>query len=290
MKAAPSGPFHWHPGRAFETACELASDPGLVGLALKQFTAITAPLEPVDDPLWLLREADRWRNPWQFLLGVRDVPKGYRKVFVAADSQRYALLRFCAKAQRTGSLTASEYDRLLAALASGDNRRVAVAMNRIWGGMYRTDRGRFLLRAARARPGLEAHIESMIAESYAKDVRKLGRCRADQAPTPLRITDCTRQYVACDRIAFAMACGWLRGDKHGFPGLCFCSDEVVSCLLGRFLNLPVELGTVRKLRQRLRLKKAVVLVRKFRVASDGVLELSDSHGKPIWRSVPLKTG
>ena len=286
MKAEPLGTSPGHPGGAFENVRDLASDPGLIGVALRGFATMTAPFGPADDSLWLLREADRWPDPWKFLLGVRDVPQAYRNVFAAADSQRYALLRFCRKVQHTGSGTRSQYDLLVAALACGDNRGAFRAAERILVGMYRTDRGRFILHAARGRPDLKADIESRIAGLYANDVRRLGRLRADEQPRPLRTADCAREYAACDRIGFAMTCGWLRGDKQGFPGLCFCSDEVVSQLLGKLLNLPVQLGTVRKLRQRLHLKKAVVLVRKIRRGSNGTLVLSDSRGKPVWRSTP----
>ena len=244
---------------------------------------MTSPLGPASDPLWLLREADRWAEPWKYLLRVRDVPEHYRRVFMAADSQRYALLRFARKAQRTGSVNTSCYDQLVQAVATGASGQAKRAVHGILAGMYRVDRGEFLLRASERHPNLKRHIESEIAGLYARDVRRLGRRTADRRPKRLRTANCFRPYVACDRIAFTMACGWLRGDLRGLPGFCFCSDEVVTRLLDKLLNLPVNLGTVRKLRQRLHLKKAVVLVRKSRIGGGGLLELSDSRGKLIWQ-------
>jgi hypothetical protein len=40
---------------------------------LQQIAILTAPLGPPLVPDWLLREGDRWENPWKFLLGVRDL-------------------------------------------------------------------------------------------------------------------------------------------------------------------------------------------------------------------------
>lgn len=269
---------------AFETVSELSSDPGLVGLALTQFATMTAPLGPSGEPFWLLREADRWREPWKFLLGVRDVPKPYRKLFAAADSQRYALLRFSRMAQRTASLNNSQYERLVSASASGNTVIAIRAATRILRAMYRIDRGRFLLRATKRRPKLKADLEKILAEFYKQDTRRLGRRQANKPGKKPTLRDCVRNYVVCERLAFGMACGWMRGDKYGFPGLCFCSDEVITGLLGKLLNLPsVKLGTVRKLRQRLHLKKADVVVRKLAIRTNGTFELLDSQGKPIWR-------
>jgi hypothetical protein len=62
--------------RAFDTVCELASSPGLVGFALQPLAILTAPLGPALVPDWLLREADRWENRWKFLLGARDFRNG----------------------------------------------------------------------------------------------------------------------------------------------------------------------------------------------------------------------
>ena len=270
--------------RAFDTVCELAGDSGLVGFALKRLAALTAPLGPVQVPDWLLREADRWDNPWRFLLGVRDLPEGFPLLFAAADSQRGAMLRFSRKAQKTGSLNTSCYDKLLAAIKSGNRRAGRVAEKKILGGMYRIDRGRYLLAAAKKSPELQAEIQGLIDGCYQRDVRRLGRRKADEKPGRLTIGDCFREHIACDRIAFAMTCGWLRGGKTGLPGLCFWSDEVIATYLGRVLNLrTLGVGTVRKLRHRLKLKKASVLVRQICPGVKGEFELLDSHGKAIWR-------
>lgn len=270
--------------RAFDTVCELASDPGLVGCLLQELATFTAPLGPALVPDWLLREADRWKNPWEFLLGVRDLPKDFRLLFAAADSQNGALRRFSYKAQKTGSLHTSWYDRLLAAVKNRNAQAQNTAAKKIFAGMYRVDRGRFLLAACKRKPRIKAQIQKWIDELHARDVRRLGRREADKKPKRLTIADLFRKDVACDRIAFAMTTGWLRWDANGFPGLCFCSDKVIATLLGRMLNLrTLGEGTVRKLRQRLKLKKASVLVRQICPGTNGQFELSDSCGKPFWR-------
>jgi hypothetical protein len=60
-------------GCGFAALGELTSNPCLVGFALQQIAILTAPLGPPLVPDWLLREGDRWENPWKFLLGVRDL-------------------------------------------------------------------------------------------------------------------------------------------------------------------------------------------------------------------------
>jgi len=135
--------------RAFDTVCELASGPGLVGCLLKDLATFTAPLGSTLVPDWLLREADRWKNPWEFLLGVRDLPKVFRLLFAAAHSQKGALRQFTHKAQKTGSLSTSCYDRLLAAVKNRDAQAQLTASKRTFAGMYRVDRGRFLLAACK---------------------------------------------------------------------------------------------------------------------------------------------
>ena len=276
--------------RAFDTVGELASDPGLAGCLLKLLATSTAPNGPAQVPDWLLREADRWEDPWKFLLDVPDLPKDFRLLFATADSQKGALRRFSYKAQKIGSLYTSWYERLLAALKNRDTRAQITASKKIFAGMYRVDRGRFLLAEFKRNPGFKAQIQKWIDECYARDVRRLGRRKADEKPKRLTIADFSRKDFACDRIAFAMTCGWLRWNKDGFPGLCFCSDEVIATLLGGMLNLrTLGVGTVRKLRHRLKLKKASVLVRQICPGTEGQFELSDSRGKPFWRGIVVNS-
>lgn len=96
-------------------------------------------------------------------------------------------------------------------------------------------------------------------ELYTKDLRKLGRKKADEKwKGDHRIAD-FEQATASDKIAVELVRGWMRGNKGGCPGYCFCSDEVLASVLGNGLNLrSTNRDLILEIRRRLGLRKAKV--------------------------------
>src|ERR1041384_2900186 len=177
--------------RAFESVTDLAADSGLVSLPLGDIT------------IYLREQADQQPNPWTFLtvLGKQlGASKSQLLFFRAADSQRQASLRFARIVQRTGSVKTSWFDKLVAACNRGDTHAQLVAAKRIFAGMYRLDRGRFLLKAARDYPAMLAQIKTWKSELHAKAVRKVGRRKADTTPERPTLAACVRPEVASERV------------------------------------------------------------------------------------------
>lgn len=77
----------------FDSVCQLADDPGFIGQALRA----------LPEREWLA-EADRWPEPWEFLLKIPGMSKDSQMLFRAAQSQRTAMRRFTEIARRAGSI------------------------------------------------------------------------------------------------------------------------------------------------------------------------------------------
>jgi hypothetical protein len=255
---------------------DLAADVGLIGIALANL------------PAHLRAQADQQPNPWVYLLEVGlqlGIPESELLTFRAAASQREALLRFARMVQKTGTVNSSVYDRLVAARQANRPNEQAMLEQKIFAGMYRMDRGQWIIRAAEPHPEIHRRLILWASSAATRSARRLGAQKSEAIPNRPTIADCTRGYVASDRIAFAMATPWLRGDLCGFPGFCFCSDVVIATLLRRILNLPTSLDVqlIRKIRQRIGLIKARVVVLAIQPLSQNEFELRDANGKSVWR-------
>lgn len=246
----------------------------MVGLALRRL------------PEWLLRESDRWGKPWNFLLGVRDMPKGFRVLFRAACSQRYALRRLAEIARGGGSIKTSWSQVMREALQRGELKTTRHAQEKVFASMWRYDRGRFLLAAAKDQPEIEARIRREGAKLYAKGCRKLGRTKADKENRPV-IFD-TRDIT--HKVAEKLAWGWLRNGTGGGPGFCFFSDNALLDVLRVLLRLPeLPFATVRKTRERLGLRKAEILITAARKNDQALWEFLERQGNVIARETKANT-
>lgn len=231
------------------TPSELSKDKGVVGRILKKL------------PPAVLRNADWQPDPWLFLAKYasrQKWPQSYAKFFGAARSHAKAAVRLGEIPRRGGSITASWWSKMRHALRQGDKKLVRRTMRKVVGSICRSHRGRqWLMEGKNFPPGFREQARRVYTELYDKDVRKLGREKADAKWKSDAVFGFKRE-TGCDKIAVALVQGWLRTNSDGAPGFCFCSDAVTAKILSRVLNLPVSAGLAKKIQGRLGLKKATI--------------------------------
>lgn len=252
--------------RPFDSVCELAADPGLIGHALRRL------------PEWMRREADRWPDPWRFLLPVPDMPKGFRQLFSAAQSQRKALHRIAEITRRAGSIDTSWGRKMIVATEAGDWKTARHAQDKVFASFWRYDRAKRLLDSAkRISPAMEAEVRKRAYDLHLKACRKLGRAKADTEDRPAVFEPVTMT----EKIAWELVCGWLR-NQNGAPGYCFFSDDALLDVFRVRLKSPeLPFETVRKTRRSLGLKKATIFIYAAENKTTGFWELRDRHGEAI---------
>src|SRR5262249_4800849 len=123
----------------FNSVCDLANDRGFIG----------KPLSAIPDSEWLFPEAERWPDPWKFLLELPCLPKPFERLFRAAQSQRRALSRLAEIIRAGGSVEVSWTRKLEAALKSRDGQAIRHLEQKVLASMWRYDRSEQLLAAAK---------------------------------------------------------------------------------------------------------------------------------------------
>jgi hypothetical protein len=276
-----------------DSVCDLAADPSLVGEALSRI------------PLELRREADRWEDPWAFLLGVREsyMPTGYRQVFRAAQSQRSAWRRLARIVVGADKLTKSWFAEMLRAAKAGDVEACTRAMSKVFGGYWRVDRGKHFLAEIRHELGppaegrlflrsysdqlqtaaeMRKEIQEMIAvcETKARKLRrKHGRVKAERLLRPARsLHDFMEQGGYMLRVGATLIQGWMR-NPEGVPGYCLFGDAALLEVMKTMVCRSLEMDTLRKVRQLFGLKKAPIFVYQAWRNSKGEWELRDRQGR-----------
>jgi len=243
------------------TLDELVRDRGFVGRILSKL------------PPSLLSEADKKPDPWLFLVEYasrRKWPQNYVRFFEAAASQTKATVRLGEIPRGGGSISASWWLKMCNALTRGDERSATRATRKVVGSICRSKRGRqWLMEDENFPPEFRERARQVYGELYAKDKRKLGRRKADDKWKGDPDFDLKRE-TASDKIAVELVRGWLRGNRNGASGYCFCSDEVLATILGAALKLrSLDRELIKKIRRRLGLKKAT----NFYVLKDGKVVL-----------------
>ena len=258
--------------RNFPSVCELADDPGFIGQALRA----------LPDRDWLLPEADRWQEPWKFLLGVRDLPKLFHRLFKAGQSQRTALGRIAEITRGAGSIERSWGHKMKQAMKSGDAKARIHAENKVFDSFWRYNRGQRLLASAKQHSReMETDVCRRAEALYEKACRKLGRTKADEESRPAVFNPDT----VTKKIAWELACGWLR-NKSGAPGYCFYGDSALRDILEILLRIQeLPFYTVRKTRQFIGLMKAPTFIYKLKSTPNGTFDLLDRRGEAIWNIV-----
>ena len=232
----------------FDSVSGLARDSGIIGDVLNQL------------PRWelILHEADRCLNPWEFLLLIPNLPKSFKRLFLAGQSQRIAWMRIVEIAIGAGSIEKSWFQEMDVAEKAGDLKRLAHAREKVFRALWRFDR-RLLMKGVGkqlSKPAADA-FWSIAQALYAKTRRKHGSTKTDDPRQP---ANRFKFDTITGRIAAALTFGWLR-NEDGVPGYCFFSDSALRDFLATYLRLPeLEFNTLRKTRQFLRLRKAPTII------------------------------
>ena len=254
----------------FDSVSVIAADAGLAGQLLRR----------IPEPWYssLLSEADKQAEPWKWLLSISNVPKGFRQLFAAAQSQREALYRIAEMARGGGTIENSWGRKLTEAIKSGDTKTLLHAQKKVFTSFWKYDHAEFLLEAARQKsPSLETQISNMAGLLYKKKRRKFGPSTADSLGKPAIF----EQENLTEKVAWLLVNGWLRV-SNGLPGLCFFTDKALTDFIADLLRCPqLQFETVRKTRQMLGLKKAPTFIHIVKKNETGEWKLLDRHGKPI---------
>lgn len=254
----------------FDSVGEIAAEAGLVGQILRR----------IPEP-WcssLLSEADKQAEPWKWLLSLSNVPRGFRQLFSAAQSQRKAIYRIAEMARGGGGIENSWGEKLVEAIKTGDTKTVLHAQEKVFASFWKYDHAKYLLEAARREsPAREAQVRNMAAQLHKKACRKLGRTKADALAKPAVFQLANIR----EKVAWCLVKGWLRV-SNGLPGLCFFTDDALTDFIADHLKLPqLQFDTVRKTRQFLGLKKASACIYKVSKNEAGEWKFLDRHGKLI---------
>jgi hypothetical protein len=269
-----------------DSVCDLASDPGLVGRALSRI------------PLELRREADRWDDPWEFLLGVREsyMSKGLRQLFGAAQTQRSALRQLARILVGADKLTISWCAIM---------KRASWVPDKVFDGYWRFDRGKYFLSETEREPELASGMRLVLRSYYGqlrtaaaarteiqrrialceRKARKLRRKHGVKAEELLRPTKITERSPFMLQVGARLIQRWMRNPKS-MPGYCFFGDQALLAVMQVDAYRSLEMDTLRKVRRLFGLKKAPIFVYGTQINSSGKWELLDRRGRTIRIGTP----
>jgi hypothetical protein len=222
-------------------------------------------------------------------------PASFRKTLLAAASQRRALIRLGEAAGGGGSISKSYHSELREALKQGDQRAATHWAQKVAASLLRRKHGRhWLLHDKNFPPAIREYARLLYEQFYARDVRRLGRKKANDKWRNEQELD-VKQETASDKIAVQMTMGWL-SLPNGFPGYCFLSDDMIAKVLGLFVPFlkSADLKLVRTIRERIGLKKGEIIVTRLKQCANGDWAALDSGGegwgllKPQSGAVPPK--
>jgi hypothetical protein len=195
----------------------------------------------VDD--WILREAEKWDHPWQFLLGVRGLPLGCYDFFKAAVSVSIATEKLVHMTYRGATLS-----RNLSVLQARANRNECAAQKaavKLFRAQYKHGFWQ-TFKSEKER----IQFEQLREKEDKRLCKQHGRNWRTKFVLPSR-EESEKQSPA----AYFMVHSWLR---CGFcnPGLCFFSDKALADFLSLLWpNVSASTEYYRKIRQRLGLKQ-----------------------------------
>jgi hypothetical protein len=173
-------------------------------------------------------------------------PDSFRKTFEAAASQRQAILRLVEITRGGGSISQSWRLKMRAAQMSGDLKTADHWANKVAASILQMEKGRQWLLEDKVEslsvpPEIRDEARRRYEKSYANDVRRLGRKKADikwKSADNLKIPLGFKRDTIGEKITTALALSWLSVEGSGFPGFCFISDKILATILG--LTLPFQ--------------------------------------------------
>jgi hypothetical protein len=243
----------------FPSVLQLASDPGPFGFFLRRIE------------LEILRDADRWPEPWKHLMSVRCLPKEFQPLFRAAHSQRTAITRLGRIAIKMDSLE----NQRSAKIHPGNREEQAVLKS-----MWKYEGLALLLNSAKKHsPELEAQVQERIAAIRDKERRRSGLRKAVPSNKPAAFG---RETIGA-KLAWEMTTGWLHS-PDGCPGYCFFSNAALQKFISILLrssnpDFP-DARTIRTICSHLGLQKGPLLVSNVKV-SEGRVILLDKRAQRI---------
>lgn len=227
---------------AFPSILELANDKGAIGQVLSQL------------PVWTLKEADRWPDPWTFLCGLNGIALSSIQAFRAAQSQRAALSHLGGMAVGYATVKTDWSQEMKKAHAKGDQCSYSHAMDKVAAALTQFE----VFRADERNPELAPEIRQVIRRQIEKRrgefMKRRRKGEKDQAKPLPRARDVKEQF----RLSAMLVEWWVRCGETAVPGLMFWRNEAMFKFLGTLLNQTNSTpGSLKKMRQRL----GLVLVR-----------------------------
>lgn len=205
-------------------------------------------------PDWIINEADRWPDPWSFLLGVRALPSTCYALFRAAASVSRAMRRVLYMSWGGATLQRNVADAIGEQQKNGNTKeasRLAVKLTRqmlkhgLWS---ESDHGGISASYVGQLDAWKAEVEQTLLKSHHWKPSQTQQVRAADD---------------CSPTAGFLIANWLRWGRHGEPGLCYYSDKALSMMMilvsGQKFHpyaVDVKRPYYRKLRQRLGLQQA----------------------------------
>jgi len=220
----------------------LAQDKGFIGQVLRR------------QPDWLLKEADRWEDPWNFLLGLRGLAKSEQDVFRAARSVREGAQRATDLLAEWGSGRTSLRENLKNAVANGYQPAIDKAVTKFIRAVWKTQSQDFQERLATA--GLcskhRVYVERLIKEESDNLKRRHGKHWSSKTSSQI-----TTRVVLYHRLIVLLVRWWVRCGPNGLPGFMVFSNKALTDLLSILLDdQNLKADRVEQTRYRLHLKPA----------------------------------
>lgn len=263
----------------YNSVLALASDPGLCGIILRSIEG------------WVIREAARWEDTWDFLLGVRGLSQHARQFCRAAKSANAAMYRLARMARGVASTRTDLVLEHKRAVESGD----AAAMKRLEAKLVkRTEQTLPGWLERDAPPALQSMVAREVALVRTRQSRRIG---GRKLTASLSFEPDTRQLAKLVEEnyprEFLLINGWLRL-PNGDPGLCFFSQSALAYLfvyLGFGLSSDADAKEASRTRlRRLGLVQGPVMVTAVHKRSDGRIILTRSNCEKHLLTTGVKTG
>jgi hypothetical protein len=237
-------------------------------------------------PEWIVREAARREDTWDFLLGVKDLTTDAKQFCRAAKSAQYGAYRLARMARGIATPRTDWAEEYRTGLQATDKRltqrnedRLLASTEAIWPGQ---------LELAAPDP-LKQLVRDKVAALNEGIKRRLGRRKFDERaanrPSARLIAS-----AACNKFPreWLLITGWLR-IPNGDPGLCFLSKTALAQLfheLGFRLSPATDPKSDNRQRlRRLRLVQGPILIRGVFQRDDGAIVLTLRN----WQGYVLKT-
>ena len=218
----------------------LDQDKGFIGQILRRLDS------------WILVEADRWDDPWKFLLGVRGVSKSDRDVFAAAQSQRIAAVRVVDLLASWGTVRGNPREAVIRAMAGGNKNKISKATAKFVRAMWKTQSQDIRINLDKTEPSSRgrADAERLLEVETKQLVRRHGSAWRDATTSEI-----TNNDVIYNKLAVLLVRWWMRCGSGGSPGLMFFSNKALTELFSILLNDDkLEMNRVEQTRYRLGLK------------------------------------